>query len=300
MNPKTIPLITLKNAFPPYEDYAYFAGMRSFPFQSMAKVYNPTNAWILAEVATLAYSGPRFAGGRDGYALGGFSVDELINDVDTDTQCYVIQNKDALVIAFRGTQSKLFSKQSMSVFLDFLTNAQALHARLHDGSMVHEGFLRAVHKVQKKINSAVQAAYSSGKQIYYTGHSLGGALAILAAHLYPDPNHLSAIYAYAVPRVGDRRFASVFDQKYAGNTFRFEYDRDIVPKLPPEIFGYQHVGGLRFIDQWGQVGKAVSTPEASLPGAVGRLFSLNFNLIPAELEDHVPLYYCVNLFNDLV
>jgi len=70
-------------------------------------------------------------------------------------------------------------------------------------------------------------------------HSLGGALATIAAYYFKD--HLPEdtwIYTYGQPCPGDQRFASVFNEVFKGRCFRFVNEDDLVTKLPP---GYTHL-----------------------------------------------------------
>lgn len=95
------------------------------------------------------------------------------------------------------------------------------------------------------------AAEPSGlKALYITGHSLGGALAVLAAALiHVDPelahvrDHLRSVYTYGQPMVGDQDFASRFQHEFGGKLFRHVYGRDVVPRLPPLTMGlFEHFG----------------------------------------------------------
>lgn len=77
------------------------------------------------------------------------------------------------------------------------------------------------------------------------GHSLGGALATLAALDIAvnsvAPFHDPAAYTYASPRTGDVQFANKYNQ-IVTNTFRVANDLDLVPRLP--LFPpYEHVLG---------------------------------------------------------
>ena len=83
-------------------------------------------------------------------------------------------------------------------------------------------------------------------KIYITGHSLGGALALLAGRVIANAgrsiagnsnpeseNSYSenlAICTFAAPRVGDNAFKSVFNDI---NVFRYVNTEDVVPTVPP-------------------------------------------------------------------
>ena len=69
-----------------------------------------------------------------------------------------------------------------------------------------------------------------------TGHSKGGALAQLAALRLVAAEHAlkpSAVHTFAAPRAGNRTFANALEGVLAGSAWRFEFQDDIVPHLPP-------------------------------------------------------------------
>ncbi|WP_437551908.1 lipase family protein [Sorangium sp. So ce367] len=86
---------------------------------------------------------------------------------------------------------------------------------------------------------------------YITGHSLGGALAVLAgAILHRDDDFstrfgsaVRGIYTYGQPMVGDSTFAREHKDNIGTILFRHVYERDIVPRLPPITMGrFEHIG----------------------------------------------------------
>ncbi|KYF86936.1 hypothetical protein BE20_27545 [Sorangium cellulosum] len=90
--------------------------------------------------------------------------------------------------------------------------------------------------------------------LYVTGHSLGGALAVLAAALIDwdhafhqndptQPEFLRAIYTYGAPMVGNPTFAKAHEGRIGDMLFRHIYERDIVPRMPPLAMGcFAHFG----------------------------------------------------------
>ncbi|PIO60570.1 triacylglycerol lipase, partial [Teladorsagia circumcincta] len=72
-------------------------------------------------------------------------------------------------------------------------------------------------------------------KVVFTGHSLGGALAALAAARTAKqglrPGEKITMYTYGEPRVGDAQFATNFDTMIK-DSYRVVFRRDIVPHLP--------------------------------------------------------------------
>lgn len=96
---------------------------------------------------------------------------------------------------------------------------------------------------------------TNGQRVYVTGHSLGGALAMLAgARLYLEEPRLAAdgVYTFGQPRTCDRVLAKAYEKGFADRMFRFVNNNDIVCQLPPEPV-FTHVHALRYIDSRGRL-----------------------------------------------
>jgi triacylglycerol lipase len=136
--------------------------------------------------------------------------------------------------------------------------------------MVHEGFAGALDGVWKHI--APVLADLEGP-VFYAGHSLGAALATLAA-VRRAP---AAVYTFGSPRVGDARFAA------AAATlpiYRVVDDADLVATVPPEQLGFSHAGELHRI-----------VPKLG-PFRLSLLVWLQRLIGPAKpLADHAPINY---------
>ncbi|PIO70397.1 triacylglycerol lipase, partial [Teladorsagia circumcincta] len=80
--------------------------------------------------------------------------------------------------------------------------------------------------------------------VWVTGHSLGAALATLAASYVVAACHVPSskvfVITFGQPRVGDYRFARAYEEKM-GYSFRVTHWRDWVPHvLPEKFFNYYH------------------------------------------------------------
>jgi predicted lipase len=91
---------------------------------------------------------------------------------------------------------------------------------------------------------------SSGRKVYFTGHSLGAALSTLAINdLGKDEDSL---YTFGSPRVGCSSFVKQFDERFK-NTFRYRNENDIVTREPMALLGYRHVGDCYYYDGSGEL-----------------------------------------------
>jgi predicted lipase len=67
--------------------------------------------------------------------------------------------------------------------------------------------------------------------IYFTGHSLGGALASLAAAEFAKKYKLAPVYTFGKPRVGNKKYAEWFNSILTG--YRVVHYHDAAPATPP-------------------------------------------------------------------
>ncbi|MEO8135818.1 MAG: lipase family protein, partial [Betaproteobacteria bacterium] len=149
---------------------------------------------------------------------------------------------------------------------DWMTNLSLGKKRWEQGpARVHGGFLRALDSVWDEIAAELDRLSCP---LFYTGHSLGGALATLAgARRTPV-----AIYTFGSPRVGDAAFVTLT----AGLPIhRVDDDRDVVPTVPPQWLGFRHAGALKTVRESG-----IGEPEGETTGGP-----------PKFLADHAPINY---------
>lgn len=106
---------------------------------------------------------------------------------------------------------------------------------------VHQDFEQALDAVWREIETALKPLTCP---IFYTGHSLGAALATLAAARQPP----TALYTFGSPRVGDADFVASL-KGIADNIHRIVNGNDIVTTLPPAMLGFQHVSTLHTLNK---------------------------------------------------
>jgi hypothetical protein len=107
---------------------------------------------------------------------------------------------------------------------------------------VHSGFNQAWGEISSGVLDAVNAGLASnpGYRVVATGHSLGGAVATLAAAVLRNSGISVDLYTYGAPRVGNAALSDHITGS-AGAIYRVTHKDDPVPKLPPIEVGYAHV-----------------------------------------------------------
>ncbi|PIN14469.1 Triacylglycerol lipase [Handroanthus impetiginosus] len=160
-----------------------------------------------------------------------------------------------LVIAFRGTEQVEGSADRFDACsCRYRLNPERIGGDFKQEVQVHSGFLSAYDSVRTRLISLIKQAigHSGGSlellpkwHIYVTGHSLGGALATLLA-LELSSSQLAkhgaisvTMYNFGSPRVGNRRFAEVYNERVK-DSWRVVNHRDIIPTVP-RLMGYCHV-----------------------------------------------------------
>ncbi len=234
---------------PPYLKYHYFreAHRESFRFRPEATGLNLVNAWWLCEASILSYSDEKSVKKEFAHIKPDFKVKSFSG---RSTQCYVASNDGFLILVFRGTE--IWGREGetnllniiKAVLADVITDARVRLVASGQGGKVHQGFKGALDEVWEKAHLVdyLKSNDRDGRTFWFTGHSLGAALASLAWKRYTSlGNSVPHLYTFGSPRVGDGDFGKGFRQ-----TYRFVNNNDIVTKVPPPL-GYQHVGDrLRF------------------------------------------------------
>ena len=130
---------------------------------------------------------------------------------------------------------------------------------LISGCKAHQGFLYAWGDVKSNTMAAVKsakAAYPS-YSIILTGHSLGGAVATIAAAYLRKAGYACDIYSYGSPRVGNEAFVNFVDTQ-AGAHYRVTHTDDPIPRFPGRILGFYHTRP----EFWLSTGSATTTSYA--------------------------------------
>ena len=204
--------------------------------------YTPNNAFCMATIAKLVYM-KRDSGEPDKDAIleDLRLLDEGFEEVApfdrNSSQSILVRHKRYAVAAFRGTDE----------LADWWDNLKAISVS-HPLGSVHQGFQDALMDVWPAMRTKLREFRNNtrGLPLWLTGHSLGGAMATLAAaQLIHADEPFYGVYTFGQPRCGSRDFARTFNNEAKDRFFRFQNNSDIVTRAPARIMGYSHVG--RFI-----------------------------------------------------
>ena len=159
-----------------------------------------------------------------------------------NTEVYVGHNPESIVVAFRGSETP----NSLDGVKDWLlTNAKNFLIQPEGaigtdfvaagvGARFHSGFMDALNDIWAPLFAATDARFQEAERpVWVTGHSLGGALALLAAWRFSRnfiPVH--QVYTFGAPMIGNDVAAKALEREFPNRIFRCVDDRDIVPKLP--------------------------------------------------------------------
>jgi hypothetical protein len=272
--------------------YRFFRDCELAPFVACAEDYRPLNAWYLSEASLLAYASAtpdaeRLGNGRAEAELmsrrvlptltrlfeaqrassaGGsprpLAVHCLARDVNllgmlSSLHCYVVDDGELGFVVFRGTQPT-----SLPNWLtDCEINMIDPDGPAGDSALVHEGFWRACSALlDDDAESAGLRRYllerhrqAPGLNLWFAGHSLGGALATLAAYRL---GNAQGLYTFGSPRVGNDDFANAFSRKGLKH-YRVVHRHDIVAHMPIDLpfLDYEHVGELKYV-AWSEASEA--------------------------------------------
>lgn len=167
---------------------------------------------------------------------------------------FLASGSNLVVLCFRGTEVNKFGDiltdcraWQIGVPIKQRTNAsvaatqEAVSKKPMASAKFHEGFWSALHGVWDELEKKsiwTDVRKSPEKQVWITGHSLGGALATLAAYRLVsdgvlDADQIRGIVTFGQPRVGDRLFVAGYET-LKDRHYRFVNNCDVVTMIPPK------------------------------------------------------------------
>ncbi|MBD2775299.1 lipase family protein [Iningainema tapete] len=156
---------------------------------------------------------------------------------------FVLTSKTNNIIVFRGSQTRVEWINNLTAFQkDYTDPISGQHC-----GKIHLGFLDNYHEIIEPIPREIAKKLNPSVPCYISGHSLGAALATLAALdialNVPQLRKQLQLYVYASPRVGDATFAKLHN-KMIPNSYRVVNNADAFNLVPPtNTLGiYIHIG----------------------------------------------------------
>ncbi|WP_157951108.1 lipase family protein, partial [Cyanothece sp. BG0011] len=227
--------------------------MMSIPFEKFnakATTFDPCNACILAELSAKAYR--QKGENNDQWRLRtkeeskdwGFDPDHVYCFNHKGAQAILLSDDEKIIVAFRGSEEKLdwadnLNRRTEGAFKDRF--GLKIHAGFYDYfNMIWNPYedpknpnLPECQGIEAILRQEIQR--STFQTVWFTGHSLGGAVAAFgaAACVVEDPTIIvHGVYTYGQPKVGGKLFAERFNQELGVKVFRFVNHNDIVPQVP--------------------------------------------------------------------
>lgn len=140
---------------------------------------------------------------------------------------FMAEFQNYIVVSFRGIGTK-----------DDIKTIFKFWKKECKGVKVHAGFSNSVDKFSRYIINDIETM-TEGKEVMYTGHSFGGAMALLLTLNYkPD-----IICTFGAPKAGGGdNYLRLFE---GVEVIRAQTQADFIPILPPNIplfLEYEHIG----------------------------------------------------------
>lgn len=277
--------------FMSFDDYDYFAEGSLAALAAPQHCFSLAHAWVLADCAMLSYASP---GIIDKALVSAAATTVTVVERD-DLRLLYARWPKFQVVSFRGTV--------ITSWHNLLTDVQFFLGAFGRQGRVHQGFYAALKRLWKAMYQ-VLATVPQDLPIYFCGHSLGAALALLACQRYPAAH--KAVYTFGSPRVGDAQFAHTFQYP----AFRVVVGNDVVTHLPPELV-YRHVGKLIYFnhqghwvqsqDRWEMAKMMYASHLAHIQTVWQHWRRGQMDSIPFDwLVDHSPHFYSIYLWNAFV
>ena len=153
---------------------------------------------------------------------------QLLETFDSDgTQAILVSSDKFIALAFRGTEADV--KDPVASLTDIKTDMKAKTTQCETGGNIHTGFKEAFDAVALDIESKLDEGELRDKPLFITGHSLGGALATIAAKKLSHRGGIAACYTFGSPRVGNDKWVSGIKSPI----YRLVNAADCVTMLPP-------------------------------------------------------------------
>jgi triacylglycerol lipase len=192
---------------------------------------------LFAELSNLSYLS-RAEAGQLAYEIGFPEIRFYDRD---GAQAYIFANDDDAVVTCRGTEPHDWNDVRADLDLGTVV-AETV-------GWVHRGFKREADDLWPRLE---QALLSNSRTLWFTGHSLGGAMAAICAgrcklsYIRSNPR---AVFTFGSPRIGSRRYVNYVRLE----AYRWVNNNDIVTRVPPGWLGFRHKGQEVYLNAYGKI-----------------------------------------------
>ncbi|ENE5172040.1 lipase [Vibrio cholerae] len=188
-------------------------------------------------------------------------------DTQADAQGYILSNDDIAIVAVRGTEPYFYDSPSdegsklivtkvangieavlnspgMNDLIKTDLDAAQIAPNEFGGTYVHKGFYQYSMALLDLMLKDLDK--NKDKKLYFCGHSLGGAGALLLSALAKDAYKTSQLrlYTYGMPRTGTRSFVERYQDILH---YRHVNNHDVVAQIPMTWANTDFTEGL---DKW--------------------------------------------------
>ena len=191
----------------------------------------PEQLLTFANISAITYEDPKES--KNKFKSFGFTIVEFFNI--EGAQAYLLKDMNGIhVLSFRGTE--VTQKSDVLADLKAGKNLEAC------GGKVHVGFKGEINKVWP----AITVSLANIDSVFVTGHSLGAAMATIAASRMQTK--VKALITFGSPRVGDKEFV----KSVAVEHYRVQNNCDDVTKVPFRLMGFDHHGTHKYMNFHGE------------------------------------------------
>lgn len=163
---------------------------------------------------------------------------------------YVIETNKEVMVCYHGTQFRKLMGSGGTEVKNDLTIVQRPMKFGEKEVNVHLGFKKEYETSKESLREALTKV-DPNKEIHTSGHSLGGAVAQIAAlDLSTNQNKkVSAVTTFGSPRVFSTNAAKLYSEKGLSDvTLRVKQNKDPIPRAVPKKLGYAHAGNKISLD----------------------------------------------------
>lgn len=158
----------------------------------------------------------------------GFNKISVIRQDPKGAQVFIASNDQNVLIVFRGSVS-IKEVLRDAIFGQAKSRIKHISGRLHLGMQIH--FNEMIGEIMSELANHDPHKH---KTLFLSGHSLGAAMAILAAAYTQAENyHIRSVYTSAQPRIGDSEFFRQIEVRLGSRLYGLVLANDLIPQLPP-------------------------------------------------------------------